>query len=205
MERFTYAGRWYAVRDAPCEPKAVQRPLPPIWMGETNNPAMVRAIARHADVFNSMPVSTEGLRRKLAVLEEACRGEGRDVGTLGRSLETQVLIARSDAEIDACFARMERPAAGEAERRGHPGAAPGDQPRARELRLAARSRGGVPDRHARRRRPARAGIRGPRCRPLHAVVHGFPEPGRDAALRPRGAAAVAPGRVTRGAQSTSVA
>src|SRR5262245_59211316 len=98
MERFTYAGRWYAVRDAPCEPKPVQRPLPPIWMGETNNPAMVRAIARHADVFNSMPVSTEGLRRKLAVLEEACRGEGRDVGTLGRSLETQVLIARSDAE-----------------------------------------------------------------------------------------------------------
>jgi alkanesulfonate monooxygenase SsuD/methylene tetrahydromethanopterin reductase-like flavin-dependent oxidoreductase (luciferase family) len=111
-ERLTYAGRWYAVRDAPCEPKPVQRPLPPIWMGETNNPAMVRAIARHADVFNSMPVSTEGLRRKLAVLEEACRGEGRDVGTLGRSLETQVLIARSDAEIDACFARMEclRPA-----------------------------------------------------------------------------------------------
>jgi alkanesulfonate monooxygenase SsuD/methylene tetrahydromethanopterin reductase-like flavin-dependent oxidoreductase (luciferase family) len=107
-ERFSYAGRFYRVHEAPCEPKCVQRPRPPLWMGEANNPVMVRAIARRADVFNSMPASIEGLRAKLAVIEAACREVGRDPGEIGRSLETQVLVCRSEAEIDACFERMSR-------------------------------------------------------------------------------------------------
>jgi alkanesulfonate monooxygenase SsuD/methylene tetrahydromethanopterin reductase-like flavin-dependent oxidoreductase (luciferase family) len=105
--RFSFSGRYYRVRDAVCEPKCAQRPLPPIWMGETNNPVMVRAIAAHADVFNSMPASVAGLEEKLAVLQAACREQGRDFRQIGRSLETQILVAESDAAIDACFRRME--------------------------------------------------------------------------------------------------
>ena len=106
--RFSFSGRHYRVHDAVCEPKCVQRPMPPIWMGEANNPVMVRAIAEHADVFNSMPASVGGLREKLRVLEAACTAAGREFTSLGRSLETQILIAETDAAIDACFARMER-------------------------------------------------------------------------------------------------
>jgi len=106
-ERFTYRGRFYSVRDALCEPQPVQRPLPPIWMGETNNAVMVRAIARHADVFNSMPASVAGLGQKLSVLRTACDEVGRDFATLGRSLETQLLVCRTDTEIDRCFERMQ--------------------------------------------------------------------------------------------------
>lgn len=106
--RFSFSGRHYCVRNAICEPKCVQRPRPPIWMGEVNNPVMVRAIAAHADVFNSMPASVAGLAEKLHVLEAACVSEGRDVTSIGRSLETQILVAESDAAIDGCFGRMEQ-------------------------------------------------------------------------------------------------
>jgi len=82
--------------------------LPPIWMGEANNPVMLRAIATHADVFNSMPASVQGFTDKLAAVQRACREVGRDFSTIGRSLETQILICNTDAEIDACFEKMER-------------------------------------------------------------------------------------------------
>lgn len=104
--RFSFHGRYYRVDDALCEPKPVQCPLPPIWMGEANNPVMVRAIARHADVFNSMPASTAAFRQKLAIVQRACEVEGRDFNTIGRSLETQVLIGETDAEIDGTFERI---------------------------------------------------------------------------------------------------
>jgi alkanesulfonate monooxygenase SsuD/methylene tetrahydromethanopterin reductase-like flavin-dependent oxidoreductase (luciferase family) len=68
---------------------------------------MVRAIAKHADVFNSMPASVEGFRKKLDVVGEACSAIGRDYRSLGLSLETQILVCRKDSEIDACFERME--------------------------------------------------------------------------------------------------
>jgi alkanesulfonate monooxygenase SsuD/methylene tetrahydromethanopterin reductase-like flavin-dependent oxidoreductase (luciferase family) len=107
-ERFSFEGRFYEVREALCAPKPLQKPHPPIWMGETNNEVMVRAIAKHADTFNSMPASVDGFRKKLDVLGEACSAVGRDFSSLALSLETQILICRSDAEIDACFARMDR-------------------------------------------------------------------------------------------------
>lgn len=106
--RFSFTGRYYRVQDAVCEPKCVQRPMPLIWMGEANNPVMVRAIAAHADVFNSMPASLSGFKEKLRVLEMACQEQGRDFNAIGRSLETQILVAESDAAIDACFRRMEQ-------------------------------------------------------------------------------------------------
>jgi alkanesulfonate monooxygenase SsuD/methylene tetrahydromethanopterin reductase-like flavin-dependent oxidoreductase (luciferase family) len=107
-ERFTFEGRFYRVKDALCSPKPLQKPHPPIWMGETNNPVMVRAIAKHADVFNSMPASVDGFRKKIDVLGDACAAVGRDLSSIGLTLETQILVCRKDSEIDACFERMER-------------------------------------------------------------------------------------------------
>jgi alkanesulfonate monooxygenase SsuD/methylene tetrahydromethanopterin reductase-like flavin-dependent oxidoreductase (luciferase family) len=106
-ERFSFEGRFYRVKETLCAPKPVQRPLPPIWMGEANNPVMTRAIARHADVFNSMPASVAGFQKKLEVLDEAFVLEGRELSSIGLSLETQILVAKTDGEIDACFRRME--------------------------------------------------------------------------------------------------
>jgi alkanesulfonate monooxygenase SsuD/methylene tetrahydromethanopterin reductase-like flavin-dependent oxidoreductase (luciferase family) len=55
-----------------------------------------------------MPASIEGFKKKLDVVGEACAAVGRDFSSLALSLETQILVCRSDSEIDACFERMER-------------------------------------------------------------------------------------------------
>ncbi len=105
--KFSYEGRYYRVKEALCAPKPIQQPLPPIWLGETNNPVMVQAIATHADVFNSMPTSVEGFKKKLEVVKQACREQERDPKSLRLSLETQILVCKTDAEIDTTFKKID--------------------------------------------------------------------------------------------------
>ena len=50
-ERSTFEGRYYRLRDAIANPKPVQRPHPPIWIG-ASGPQTLRLVARHADVWN---------------------------------------------------------------------------------------------------------------------------------------------------------
>lgn len=50
--RATFAGRYYQLKDAIAEPKPVQRPHPPIWIGSKGE-RMLRLTARHADVWHS--------------------------------------------------------------------------------------------------------------------------------------------------------
>ena len=50
-ESVTFAGRFYTLTDALCEPKPVQHPHPPIVVGGSK-PKMLRVIARHADEWN---------------------------------------------------------------------------------------------------------------------------------------------------------
>ncbi len=49
--RTTFAGRYYTITDAPCEPKPIQSPLP-ILVG-TSGSRMMRITARHADEWNT--------------------------------------------------------------------------------------------------------------------------------------------------------
>ena len=50
-ESVSFAGRFFTLDDARCEPKAVQRPHPPIVIGG-GQPKMLRVIAGHANEWN---------------------------------------------------------------------------------------------------------------------------------------------------------
>lgn len=78
-ERTTYHGSFYALTDAPCDPKPVQQPLP-ILVG-AKGPRMLRIAARHADAWNAWAdADTAGpLRQRLI---EACETAGRDPATV---------------------------------------------------------------------------------------------------------------------------
>jgi alkanesulfonate monooxygenase SsuD/methylene tetrahydromethanopterin reductase-like flavin-dependent oxidoreductase (luciferase family) len=89
----TFAGRHYAAHEALCVPHPVQRPHPPLWLGETPDEVMLAAVAELADGWNSAPISVAGLRDRLARVEAACAAAGRSMSDLELSLETQVLIA----------------------------------------------------------------------------------------------------------------
>jgi len=89
QERTDFEGRYYSMRQAVANPKPVQKPHPPIWIG-SGGPATLRLTARHADVWNvsgavgrSLEAAVEGSQR----LDEACAAIGRDPGEIRRSVQ----------------------------------------------------------------------------------------------------------------------
>ncbi|WP_077080949.1 TIGR03560 family F420-dependent LLM class oxidoreductase [Mycobacterium numidiamassiliense] len=89
-ESVTFDGQFFALENALCEPKPLQRPHPPIVIGGSE-PKMLRVIARHADVWN-MP-GHEGPQRWGAVntrLDKACAYVGRDPADVQRSAQVSL-------------------------------------------------------------------------------------------------------------------
>ncbi len=97
-DSFTFCGDFYKTKNAVCNPKPVKKI--PIWMGEANNSFMVESIVRNADVFNSMPSSPEAFQNKIDIIKEECKKQNRDFSKFDFSLETQVLVRKTESELE---------------------------------------------------------------------------------------------------------
>ena len=98
-ERSTWTGKYYRLEDAICEPKPVQRPHPPITIGGGGEKLLLRAVARHADIWNYFPTPLPEYERKAEVLDQHCRALGRDPQSLERSLMTPTITAPWEKEV----------------------------------------------------------------------------------------------------------
>ena len=83
--RSTYKGRFYQLKDAIAEPKPIQRPHPPIWIGSKGE-RMLRLTARHADVWHSNAATFEEGVALSKELDAACAKAGRDPTSVRRSI-----------------------------------------------------------------------------------------------------------------------
>jgi F420-dependent oxidoreductase-like protein len=81
----TFDGTYFQLRDARCEPKAVQTPHPPICIGGGGEKRTLRAVARYAQHWNVPGGSVEDFTRKLEILKGHCADVGRDVGDITTS------------------------------------------------------------------------------------------------------------------------
>ena len=85
--RTKFDGRYYHLDDAIANPKPVQKPHPPIWIGASGE-STLRLVARHADVWNAAGGGDSGKMKELvAKLEDACGAVGRNVSEIRRSLQ----------------------------------------------------------------------------------------------------------------------
>ncbi len=85
-ERTNFEGRYYRMTDAIGNPKPVQKPYPPIWIGASGETTL-RLVARHADVWNASGGDLDRLKDLTARLEEACGSVGRDPAEIRRSVQ----------------------------------------------------------------------------------------------------------------------
>jgi alkanesulfonate monooxygenase SsuD/methylene tetrahydromethanopterin reductase-like flavin-dependent oxidoreductase (luciferase family) len=105
-EPVSFNGRYYQTREAICRPVPVQRPGPPIWLGETRDDDYLAAVARHADGWNSVPASVAGYAAKWERVVAACAAQGRNPAGLARSLEIQVLVGPTRQAVRAQLDRI---------------------------------------------------------------------------------------------------
>ncbi len=104
--RATFEGRFYRLTEALAEPKPVQQPHPPIWVGGSGEQLTLRAIARHADGWNAIMMPADDYRRKTAALDAHCRDAGRDPATVRRSVLAGWAMRRTRAEAEEAAAAM---------------------------------------------------------------------------------------------------
>jgi F420-dependent oxidoreductase-like protein len=95
-ERADFEGRYYRLTGALAEPKPLQRPHPPIWIGGGGEQRTLRTVARHADVWNLAGGSIEMARHKVEVLRRHCDDVGRDAADI--RLSVQVRLALDDVD-----------------------------------------------------------------------------------------------------------
>lgn len=81
----SFEGRHFRIQNAVCEPRPLQARMP-IWIGGRGEKRSLRIAARHADGWNANSVTAMEFRRLNGVLDDWCATEGREPGTLTRSV-----------------------------------------------------------------------------------------------------------------------
>ncbi len=83
--RASFKGKYYELRDAIAEPKPVQKPHIPIWIGAWGEQLMLKYVAMFADGWNltGSPIS---LPPKLDALKRHCEAAGRDIDEIEKSV-----------------------------------------------------------------------------------------------------------------------
>jgi F420-dependent oxidoreductase-like protein len=95
-----FDGRYYQLKDAEAWPKPAQRPHPPLLIGGGGEKRTLLITAKYADEWNSAaPLTPDGYRQKIEVLNRHCERVGRDPEAIAHSRMTAFLIGRSDAEL----------------------------------------------------------------------------------------------------------
>lgn len=110
-QRASFAGHFYTLRDAIAEPKPVQRPYPPIWIGGSGPKRTLRIVARHADVWNAnagsggTAVTFDRAVELSSILDEHCEAIGRDPSAVRRSVQFQFTTADETSRMAEAYLR----------------------------------------------------------------------------------------------------
>jgi len=83
----TLVGSHYVIREAYSDPKPVQTPHPPIWIGGAGERKTLRVVAELADVWNMLRGDPSEAGRLSRVLDQHCADVGRPPTEIRRSIQ----------------------------------------------------------------------------------------------------------------------
>ncbi|MGH7787362.1 MAG: TIGR03560 family F420-dependent LLM class oxidoreductase [Candidatus Binatia bacterium] len=95
----TVHGAHYRVENALCRPTPAQAPRPPITIGGGGERLLLRAVARHADIWNYFPIPLPDYERKRAALHRHCAELGRDPASIDQSLMVPLATAAAEKDV----------------------------------------------------------------------------------------------------------
>jgi F420-dependent oxidoreductase-like protein len=100
----THRGEHYELSRANCDPKPLQDPHPPVWIGGGGEQLTLRVVARHADCSN-FGGNPEQWAHKREVLQRHCKDVGRDEESIRKTWSPEVFVRSTEAEVTAAGTR----------------------------------------------------------------------------------------------------
>lgn len=97
-EKATFKGEYYSIDGAINEPKGVQKPHIPLWLGGGGEKVTLKLVAQWANACNVGGGNPEVVRQKLAVLREHCETLGRDYNSITRSTNINLFLLEDGAD-----------------------------------------------------------------------------------------------------------
>ena len=92
--RVTFAGEFWQLENAAMEPKPIQRPHPPLWLGGHHPDALRRAIPWAAGFMGAGSASTATFAREVELLRRLLAEAGRDPATMDVGKRVYVAVDR---------------------------------------------------------------------------------------------------------------
>ncbi|MEJ7584801.1 MAG: LLM class F420-dependent oxidoreductase [Acidimicrobiales bacterium] len=94
----TWAGQHFSVAGAQCDPKPLQQPHPPIWIGGGGERKTLRVVARLA-THSNFGGKPDEFTHKCEVLRGHCADVGRDYDDITKTWSPEVFVRETEAEI----------------------------------------------------------------------------------------------------------
>lgn len=98
----SFDGQHYQLNEAVSNPKPVQRPHPPIWVGGKGRKRALRIAAEHANAWNATGVEPAEFSELSEILSEHCSVISRDPAEIRRTVQLRV-----DDNLDAMLRATE--------------------------------------------------------------------------------------------------
>lgn len=103
----TYTGKYYQTVRGNCDPKPIQKPHPPIWIGGGGEQLTLRVVAQYAD-YSNFGGTAEDFARKREILKGHCSKVGRDEDEIRKTWSPEILIRDTEQELKDLQARSTR-------------------------------------------------------------------------------------------------
>jgi F420-dependent oxidoreductase-like protein len=106
----SFAGEHYRIAGAINEPKGVQQPHPPIWVGGSGERVTLRLAAQYGDAtnFGGHLDDLDWYRHKFDVIRGHCNAIGRDADELIRSSDVETTLVRPGDDPELLTRRYRR-------------------------------------------------------------------------------------------------
>ncbi len=86
QERTTFEGKHYQVVDAVCNPKPLQKPHIPFMIGGRGEKRLLKMVAEHADMWNTMHANPAQMKRLIEVIERHGDTVGRNTDEIEKTI-----------------------------------------------------------------------------------------------------------------------
>jgi len=98
-KKANFKGKYYTLNDATMDPKPIQKPHPPIWMGILRGKMMTRLAAEEADGVNVYNASHRAAIEILKNFEGVCQEVGRDYNSVRKSIVFDVVFLENEDDL----------------------------------------------------------------------------------------------------------